>query len=247
MESLALKTAPTPPIAPGDAERDAVLTRYRRYRTLTRHHNNRILAFLPKGALLNQARRLGLVRGPPDEVEIEDWFLALDLVIHTAPPERSRVIDRYVRAARAEPGSDDERVLGAMQEGRFAILGIERRHDLAGLIVRDVSSLEELWLLDEHLGSSASKGLFATRLFAFDDFHIAAGVLAPVDEGLLRDVLLELPFLANKTWSAMMADRRFAETLYRVALEDGLMGAVRYADVEDPLKVDSDARRQWSA
>ena len=245
MESLALKTAPTPPVAPEDAERDAVLTRYRRYRALTRDHNKRILAFLPKGALLNQARRLGL--GPPDPVEIEDWFLALDLVIHTAPPGRSRVIDRYVRAAGAEPGSDDERVLAAMREARFAIVGIERRHDLAGLVVRDVSSLEELWLMDEHLGSSGSQGLFATRLFEFDDFHITAGVLAPVDEGLLRDVLLELPFLANKTWSATMADRRFAETLYRVALEDGLMGGVRYADVADGANVDSEARRQWSA
>jgi len=244
MESLALKTAPPPSPAPEAAERDAVLARYRRYRALSRAHNNRILEFLPKDALLKQARRLGLVRGPPDKVEIEEWFLALDLVIHTGPPERSRVIERYIRAAGAAPGSEDERTLEAMREGRFAILGIERRHDLAGLIVRDVSSLEELWLMDEHLGSWDAKGLFATRLFAFDDFHITAGVIVPVDESLLRDVLLEVPFLDGRTWSAMVTDRRFAEALYRVALEDGLVDTVRYADVADGANVVSEARRQ---
>jgi hypothetical protein len=245
MQNLALKSATPSPGAFSDSDREAVLAQYRRYRALSRAHNSRILKQIPGGAFLKQARRIGLARGKTVEAEeMDELFLVLDLAIHTAPPDRMRPIDRYARTVDAEADSDDERVLEAMRQSRFAILGIERRHEIAGLIVRDVSSLAELWLMDEHLESSAGKGLFATRLFSFDDFHITAGIIVPVNEALLRDALLEVPFLANRPWPDMTADRRFAEALYRVALESGVMDNVRYADVEAPTNVVSEARRQ---
>lgn len=248
MQGLALSSAPIAPGADRSCASEPVMDRYRRYRGLSREHNSRILSQLPGEIFLDQARRIGLAQGSTLVAEDTDkLYLALDLAIHTAPPDRTRAIDRYARTAGVDPDSDDQLVLEAMRRARFAILGIERRHDLAGLVVRDVSSLAELWLMDEQLASTADKGLFATRLFAFDDFHITAGIIVPVDEALLRDVLLEVPFLASKTWAAMMVDRQFAEALYRVALEDGVMDRTRYVDVEDPLNVDSEARRQWSA
>ena len=227
MGSLALKPPP-----PAPAGREAILARHRRYRALTRAHSGRILEHLPKDALLETARRIGLAQGRTVAEEADELLLALDLVIHTAPPGEMRVIDRYAATAAVQPGSDDERVLEAMRDGRFAILGVEGGHDLAGLIVRDVSSLAELWLMDEHLGSNAASGLFATRLFAFDDVHITSGFIVPVDEALLRDVFLEIPFLANRPWSGMVADPRFAEAIYRIAVEDDVFGRLRCPDME---------------
>jgi hypothetical protein len=54
-----------------------------------------------------------------------------DLVVHTAPAARSRAIDRYARSAQLAPGSDEALVLEAMRVARFAILVIERRHEVA--------------------------------------------------------------------------------------------------------------------
>jgi hypothetical protein len=218
-------------------DRDAVLARYRRYRAITRAHNSRILKQLPGDAFLEQARRIGLAQGGAlGPTDVDDLFLALDLAIHTGPPDRTRLIDRYVRTAGAEPGSDDERVLEAMRRARLAILGVERAHDIAGLVVRDVSDLGELWLLDEHLASSAATGLFAARFFDLDGFHMTTGVIIPVDEALLRKVLVEASFLAGRPWAELMADLRFGETLYRVAVESGVMDNVRYADVEESIR-----------
>src|SRR5258708_17897644 len=85
--------------------------------------------------MLQQARRLGLAQGRTlildDMVEMSDAFA---LAIYTAPPRRSRAIDRYARSAQLPPGSDEALMLEAMRAARFAILILGRRHDAAGAI-----------------------------------------------------------------------------------------------------------------
>ena len=168
---------------------------------------------------------------------MDELFLALDLVPST-PPHRTGCARSTAMRVPHGGGSGSSTTSGCSSrhasQSRFAILGIERRHEIAGLIVRDVSSLGELWLMDEHLESSVDKGLFATRLFSFDDFDITAGIIVPVNEALLRDALLEVPFLANRPWPDMTADRRFAEALYRVALTKAASWTTfaTHADVE---------------
>lgn len=231
MHSFALKPAPNPPDALDHASREAVLARFRRYRALGREHDSRILGQAPGEALLNQAQRLGLARGSTLLTEHADALrLALDLIIHTGPPDRA--IDRYARTAAGEPGADGRPVLEAMRKARFAILGVERRHEIAGLIVRDVSSLGELWLVDDRLELGAETGLFATRLCAVDDFHITTGVVVPVDEALLRDVFRDVPFLEHRPWAGMLADPRFAEALYRQAVARGIMDRQRCPEAD---------------
>lgn len=234
MQSLGLTSLARPADALDATDRDAVLTRYRRYRRLSREHNSRIMASLPAGALLKHARRLGLAIGRTLVADdIDELYLALDLAIYTAPPDRMRVIDRYGRSAKPDPGSDDERVIEAMRRNRFTLVRVERPHEAAGLIVHDLSRATDLWLMDEHLEiSEPGTVILATRLFEFDEFHITAGVLVPVDADLLKEVALHVPFLAGRPGPQVFPDRRFAEAVYRVALENGIMSGVRYRDVE---------------
>jgi hypothetical protein len=233
MHNLALKIASGLPV---DSDRDAVLARCRRYRALSREYNSRLLRYAPRDIFLNEARRLGLARGETLLTDEPDALcLAYDLAIHTAPPERTRVIDRYARTAGVEAGSDNERVLEAMRRGRFAILGVAGRHERRGLVVFDPARSADLWLVDEPLATPAKGGLFATRLFEFDDFHITAGVVVPVDEALLRNVVRQVPFLADRPWPGMLADGRFAEATYRLALAGGRLEEIRYRNaIEDP-------------
>jgi len=57
--------------------------------------------------------------------------LVFDLLIHTAPKDRSRAIDRYARAARLAPETDEALVLEAMRRARFSIISSVRRHTVA--------------------------------------------------------------------------------------------------------------------
>jgi hypothetical protein len=162
---------------------------------------------------------------------MDDLNLAFDLAIHTAPKDRSRAIDRYARMAQLSPESDEGRVLDAMRNARFSIIGILRRHDVAGLIVEDLFRGVEVWLVDEGLESSLPDGAaLATRLCTPEGFAMTAGVLVPVDIELIEDAIADTPQLLRNRREELIDDRRFAEAIYRVALASGLMEQVAYQD-----------------
>src|SRR6202140_3453547 len=117
--------------------RAEVLTRYRHFREISKQHHSAALDFLSKDAIISQARRLGLAQGKTLVLDsMNDLNFAFDLAIHTAPKDPSRAIDRYPRAARLAPESDESLMLEAMRRARFSIISIVRRHAVAGLIVK---------------------------------------------------------------------------------------------------------------
>jgi hypothetical protein len=212
--------------------RTEVLARYRHLREISKRHHSAALEFLSKDAVMSQARRLGLTQGKTLVLDsMDDLNLAFDLAIHTAPKDRSRAIDRYARMAQLSPESDEGRVLDAMRNARFSIIGILRRHDVAGLIVEDLFRGVEVWLVDEGLESSLPDGAaLATRLCTPEGFAMTAGVLVPVDIELIEDAMADTPQLLRNRREELIDDRRFAEAIYRVALASGLMEQVAYQD-----------------
>jgi hypothetical protein len=219
----------TPEAVLGRAE---VLTRYRHLREISKQHHSAALDFLSKDAVISQARRLGLAQGKTLVLDsMDDLNLAFDLAIHTAPKDRSRAIDRYARAARLAPESDEALVLEAMRRARFSIISFERRHAVAGLIVKDLFRGVDVWLVDEGLESSLSEGAaLATRLYHPEGFAMTAGVLVPLDIELIEDAIADTPQLLRNRREELIDDRRFAEAIYRVALASGLMEQVAYQD-----------------
>src|SRR5262245_8066163 len=116
--------------------RNAVLARYRQLREISKRHHHDILKLISGDAMLQQARRLGLAHGRRLILDdMEEMSYVFDLAIYTAPPRRSRAIDRY---AQLPPGSDEALMLEAMRAARFAILIVGRRHDAAGVIATDL-------------------------------------------------------------------------------------------------------------
>ena len=191
-----------------------------------------MLKFLSNDTMMSQARRIGLAHDKTLILDnMDDLNLAFDLALHTAPKDRSRAIDRYARAARLEPKSDEALVLEAMRRARFSVFTVVRRHAVAGLIVKDSFRSVEFWLVDEGLESSLANGAaLASRLFTPEGFAMTAGVLVPLDSELIEDVIADTPQLLRKGRDEVTDDRRFAEAIYRVALASGVMGQVAYQD-----------------
>jgi hypothetical protein len=214
--------------------REQVLVRYRQLREISKRHHHKILDCISADAFLHQARRLGLVRGKTLILEdMDELNYVHDLVIHTAPAGRSRAIDRYARSAHLVARSDEALVLEAMRVARFAILVIERRHEAAGLIATDLFRRDQVWLVDIGLEESMPEGaMMATRLYTPERFSMTAGVNVPFDLGLIEDLYAELPrHLGQLELTTLIDDRRFAETIYRVALADGIMDRVAYQEL----------------
>ena len=208
--------------------RGEVLARYRHLREISKRHHSKALDFLSADAMLHHARRLGLAVGKTLMLDsMDELTLAFDLAIHTAPVGRSRAIDRYARSAQFAQGSDEALVLEAMCNARFAVVLVQRRHQTAGLIVTDLFRNVELWLVDEGLEISLPEGAtFATRYYTPEGFAMTAGVGMPVDLVLLKSALKSAPQLLRRSHAEAIDDRRFAETVYRAAIADGIMEGV---------------------
>jgi hypothetical protein len=209
-----------------------LLARYRRFREIGKQHHSALLKFLTNDAIMSQARRIGLAQGKTLVLDsMDDLNFVFDLLIYTAPKDRSRAIDRFARAAQLAPETEEALVLEAMRRARFSIIFCVRRHEVAGLIVNDLFRDQEFWLVDENLESSLPDGtVLATRLYTLEGFAMTAGVLVPLDIDLIEDAFAHTPQLLRKEHEEVINDRRFAEAIYRAAITSGMIDQVTYVD-----------------
>lgn len=232
----ALRQEPVFELKAPPPSRDEALRLYRRAREISKRHHAALQDTLSWNVIVQHARRLGLLEGKTFLLDtLDDMTLAVDLAIHTAPPDRSRAIDRYANSTRLAQGSEEAMVLDAMRKARFALLLIRERHPSAGVIVSDLIRETDLWLMDEGIETSLPDGsVVATRYYSVGSFVMTAGVCLPIQGDALALASARVPQLARKAPPEAIQDRRFAEAIYRGALRDGTMERVQLRDAPSP-------------
>ncbi len=211
--------------------REEILSRYRHLRAISSRHHRAALDFLPRRAIIDYAKRLGLVEGRKVLVldSESEMPLVFDLALHTARPGGTRALDRYARAARLPPGSDEALMLDALRHARFSVWRIERRHEVAGLIVFDMLRNAEAWLVDENLEKSALEGMaMGGRLGQPEEFAMTCGAFAPVTPEVFEEVLRDRLALRRGTPAEIADDPHFATAIYRAAIASGIMERVAF-------------------
>jgi hypothetical protein len=210
--------------------RQETIDRYRHLREVAKQHVTGALKHLSKNAINGAARRVGLLSGGAIVADsFDEMTLAFDLAVLGPQPGRSRAIDRYARAHPPAPGSDEALALDALRHCRFHIIRVLRRHETAGLVVEDVASHEELWLMDEGLETTAPEGAaFGTRLLRLDGFHMTAGAAVPVTGDVLEAAIASRPVWLNDAQFRFIDDPRFPEALYAAAIRHGKMQFMKF-------------------
>jgi hypothetical protein len=210
--------------------RSEILARYRHLRRIGKEQHQAVLDVIAPNVVLDWAKRLGLTWGRTVLLESElELVLAEDLAIYLPRPGRSLPLDRYARAARLAPGSDEAIVLEAMRRARFSLWRVERRHETMGLVLRDLLRGEDIWLADEALERSARPGLaMAARLLQPEAFAMTARIAVPVTPDLMEEVFARAPALRRVQGDALARDPHFAIGIYRAAVATGAMESVRF-------------------
>jgi hypothetical protein len=209
--------------------RSEILTRYRRLRQISKEHHEAVLDIIAPDVVLEWARRLDLTQGRTVVIESEnELILPEDLAIYLPRLGRSHPLDRYARVAQFAPGSDEAIVLEAMHHARFSLWRVERRHQTAGLILRDLLRDEDVWLVDEAMEKEARPGVeMAARLLKPEDFAMTARIIVPVTPDLMEKVFVSAPALRSAQGDVLAPDPRFAIGIYRAAVATGAMDSVR--------------------
>ncbi len=210
----------------GEVERTEVLMRYRRLRELSLKHGNAIIKRLPKKTVLHWGKRIGLVRRKTFIAStMEEMTLGFDLAVYSTRSGKISPVERYRRSSKFAVGSEDDLLLEAMCRSRFSLFLVKRRHLATGLILEDLLRQEEVWLMDEGLEQTAPDGtIFASRVTKPDAFHMTTGAPIPMTRDAIEDVAAVFP--SPDVSLADGADAKFVETIYRSAIDHGLMDTV---------------------
>jgi hypothetical protein len=210
--------------------RTEILTRYRRLRQISKQHHQAVLDIIAPDVVLGWAKRLGLAQGRTVVLDSEhEMLLAEDLATYLPRLGRSHPLDRYARAARFAPASDAAIVLEAMHHARFSLWRVERRHETAGLILRDLLRGEETQLVDETMEKSAPLGVeMAARLLTLEGFAMTARIIVPVTPDLIKAAFDRVPALKRAQGDALAQNPHFVIGIYQAAVATGAMDSVRF-------------------
>jgi hypothetical protein len=150
---------------------------------------------VPLASIAQQARALSLWDGkrvvPGDEMQLA---LVLDLGVLDPLGGHARGIDRQAKADPPEPGSDDARMLAALQVAAFGLYRLRGPHAEGGAAAESFPDGEPLRIDDNFLGGQPPGRLFGARLaWPEADVAMTCGAVVPVDARVLERLLLGLP------------------------------------------------------
>jgi hypothetical protein len=206
-------------------DREEILHRYRELRLQAIEVHTQAVKHLSRDALFEAGRVLGVLQGKTFILDsAEEMALVSDYAIHAVRKGANRAIDRYRRAMNGGAGA----LIEAMCDSRFSIWEVERRHDVAGLILEDVVRGQKVWLIDESFEESGTPGMvIAARLCRPGDFWMSLGALVPIDELVIERIAYPKG-LALTPVDQALEDPRFAGMIYRAAIKHGVMDSVVY-------------------
>jgi hypothetical protein len=200
--------------------RREILRRYRHLRAIVTRHHSAALKFQAPAAILEQAKHIGLAAGHTLITDNEQELTVLfDLVIYNAKQGRSRAIDRYAKTAQLPAGSDEALMLEALRRARFGLWRVERLHEITGLVISNLLSQTEAWLVDEGLWVRLADGsVFAARLCQPDRFSMTNGLVAMVTAESCAEVINDALIRQGPESDSVADDSRLATAVYRTAL-----------------------------
>jgi hypothetical protein len=197
---------------------DALRLAWQRHVAARQRFQELAVQAVPRPKLMEQAKRLGLqVDREMGQVSDAELAFAFDLAIYSAPPGRSRAIDRIVRQ-HARLQGEAVLVLNALCASWFSVFRVLRSHPNGGFILEDALLGGEVWVVDEGLGEYADIGsVVGTRLGRVSGYAITCGVACALDDVILTSILAT----AERSGVApgdLAGEPRFIEGIWRRAL-----------------------------
>lgn len=224
---LSLRMETLTPITPDDLER------YQRLRAVSRRLSNAIVRTIPRKAILETGRALGIVRKGALFLQTEDVSSVLmDSCLFDWIENGKNLVEKYVEEHPVTPGTDEHLVLQAYCRARYRVLlPIATLPDVA-VHCLDLLSGQSLLLIDIAMSRSVADGfvrVFATRTVPLGSYWMTTGAPLPISDEETGEALLR-KFKGQKELGAQTPDseHKLARAMIRVCLDWGAAEQIRY-------------------
>ncbi len=226
-----LWTPPRPVPTPTEADVD----RYKRLRLVGRRLNERLTATVPKRAMEDIGRSLGILRngilifGSEHVTNVH-----MDCCLYDWMEGGRNLVRKFAEKSPPPEGSDEREVLDAALRARYSLLKIEELVPGAGVRATDLLRDREIFLIDMGMSScpGIEGGALATRIIPIGEFWMTSGAILPMDgnavEGFLIDMLHEDYHMTSV--DDALETPEFVLAVVRSCLKSGAADLVRYED-----------------
>ncbi|BBL72712.1 hypothetical protein [Methylogaea oryzae] len=220
---------------------DGRLDSYKRMRRAGRDLNMALAKRLPKDAVPEFGKKLGLFKAGTLILNNDDEIAVLyDYCLYHYRRGNKNVIERFLEQSPPAADSLDMTLLQAMLQSRFSAFRIVSITPRQGAVLLDLVRGDTLELVDLGIAETGTVGtILVGRLLPLPDFHMSTGTLIPLSEGEFAGSIVPiiekfLPAGEDGRRPAMSATQEasYVGRVVKETLRAGGMENVFYSDME---------------
>ena len=224
-----------------EGKEDPVLNRYKELRARGRALNDRLIKQLPKTAIRECAKKLGLLEGKTLVLDSEHELSVLfDYCLYSHRRGNKTVIDRYLEhAPPAVPSEEDMRLLNAMSNAYYSLFLVDAVQTDKGATLHDLLRDKTFFLMDTGLGQSVRPELMlAGRVLSLADFAMNSGAFIPLQGTAVKQEVGSIvkKFQKHKKAGDVVfspaQEGAFSAQIIRVLLRAGAFDRLMFRDIE---------------
>lgn len=211
------------------------IERYRRLRTVCKSLNHKVIETLPRDAILETGRQLGIVRGRTIMLDSEDVSsVVMDCCLHDLIQDGKNAMERYLETHSSLASPDERELLEAFRQAKYRIMFPLSRVEGAGVYCKDLFTQEELFVMDIAMSRNPVNLAYATRTIPLGEFWMTGGAGLPAAGDAIRKAGARLHQKGLLDEGGFTDPHRAALTIVRTLLEQGAGEHIKYADVPLP-------------
>ncbi|MDD5033582.1 MAG: hypothetical protein PHE55_02390 [Methylococcaceae bacterium] len=218
---------------------DEVLERYQALRKIGRELNLSLVKQLPKAAVPECGKKLGLIKAGTLILNNDDEIAILyDYCLHHYRRASKNAIERHLEQSQPPADSAEMLVLQAMVNSYHGVFRVEKILPNRGAILHDQMRDRQISLMDIGLSETGMPGIILTgRILPFADFHMSSGTMIPMTEAVYAEKIKPIiyKFLQHNTTDDRLSPSQaasFAAQIIRVSLQAGGEDNSFYTDIE---------------
>lgn len=220
--------------------RRQLVSEYQNLRDIQRALGQELLDLLPRNAMLDSAKKLGLRKGKKTIIlrDPDEMAVIMDYSLYSFRFGGKTIIERYREKSPPPAGSDKMLLLEAMERSHYSVFMVKDVRRKLGVTLYDLIRNRTFPIIDLGLGSSAVPGtFFGGRILPLRSYCMTSGAFLP-----LRSEVMErrvIPIL-ERFLGGVGADEEyvfspsreaaFSTEIIRAALKSGAKDYILYAD-----------------
>lgn len=212
----------------------ADVERYKRLRVAATYLNQQLVKTVPREAMYEVGKAIGILRHGKLYFETEDMSCVLmDCCIHDWVKNGKTVVERFAETQTFSAGTDEHYLLQTYLKSEYRVLIPKDLVPNMGIQCWDSLAQEDIFIMDLGLSQSRSTNelpALATRTISLGDYWMTGGAALPTDSSVIA-AALKMHNHKELMSASVLESSKMPLAIIRASLKCGMAERVRYENL----------------